>query len=180
MAALDPDLVLLVADAGLGTINSIRLSVDALAGARGATPEVPVAVVLNRYDGNHEIHRRNRSWLESRDGYLVVRCRVAKQCWPTWSSGTDRGPSMTLALVMGGGGIAGIAWHTGILLGLSESGADPSGADLLIGTSAGATVAAQIGLRTACSASSSPARSIRPHCPPSGHRRWASPNWSTG
>jgi NTE family protein len=39
---------------------------------------------------------------------------------------------MTLALVMGGGGIAGIAWHTGVLLGLSESGADPSGADMLI------------------------------------------------
>ncbi len=52
---------------------------------------------------------------------------------------------MTLALVMGGGGVAGIAWHTGILLGLSESGVDPSGAGVLIGTSAGATVAAQIG-----------------------------------
>jgi len=52
---------------------------------------------------------------------------------------------VTLALVLGGGGIAGIAWHTGILLGLSESGADPSGADLLIGTSAGSTVGAQVG-----------------------------------
>jgi dethiobiotin synthetase len=72
VAALEPDLLLIVADAGLGTINSIRLSVDALAGARGGKPEVPVAVVLNRYDGNHEIHRRNRAWLESRDGYLVV------------------------------------------------------------------------------------------------------------
>jgi dethiobiotin synthetase len=72
VAALGPDLVLVVADAGLGTINSIRMSIDALAGARGAKPEVPVAVVLNRYDGNHEIHRRNRSWLESRDGYLVI------------------------------------------------------------------------------------------------------------
>jgi dethiobiotin synthetase len=72
VAALDPDLVLVVADAGLGTINSIRLSVDALAGERGAKPEVPVAVVLNRFDGDHEIHRRNRTWLESRDGYLVI------------------------------------------------------------------------------------------------------------
>jgi NTE family protein len=52
---------------------------------------------------------------------------------------------MTLALVLGGGGVAGIAWHTGVLLGLSESGADLSGADMLIGTSAGATVAAQLG-----------------------------------
>jgi NTE family protein len=52
---------------------------------------------------------------------------------------------MTLALVLGGGGVAGIAWHTGVLLGLSERGADPSGADVLIGTSAGSTVAAQVG-----------------------------------
>ena len=72
VAALAPDMVVLVADAGLGTINSIRLSVDALAGRVGAVPEVPVAVVLNRYDGNHDIHRRNRAWLEARDGYRIV------------------------------------------------------------------------------------------------------------
>ncbi len=52
---------------------------------------------------------------------------------------------MTLALVLGGGGVAGIAWHTGVLLGLAGSGVDATGADLLVGTSAGATVAAQIG-----------------------------------
>jgi len=72
VAALGPDLVVLVADAGLGTINSIRLSMDALAGSTGAAPAVPVAVVLNRYDGNHDIHRRNRAWLATRDGYTVV------------------------------------------------------------------------------------------------------------
>jgi len=69
---IGPDLVVLVADAGLGTINGIRLSVDALAGGVGATPAVPVVVVLNRYDGNHEIHRRNHAWLGSRDGYTLV------------------------------------------------------------------------------------------------------------
>jgi NTE family protein len=52
---------------------------------------------------------------------------------------------MSLALVLGGGGVAGVAWHTGLLLGLAESGADPTGADLLVGTSAGSTVAAQLG-----------------------------------
>ncbi len=72
VAALAPDLVVLVADAGLGTINSIRLSMDALAGSLGGTPQVPVAVVLNRYDGNHEIHRRNHGWLAGRDGYTMV------------------------------------------------------------------------------------------------------------
>jgi NTE family protein len=48
-------------------------------------------------------------------------------------------------LVLGGGGVAGIAWMTGLLTGLAESGQDVTRTDLLIGTSAGATVAAQIG-----------------------------------
>ena len=50
-----------------------------------------------------------------------------------------------LGLVLGGGGIAGIAWHTGVLCGLAECGADLTSAHRLIGTSAGATVAAQVG-----------------------------------
>jgi NTE family protein len=49
------------------------------------------------------------------------------------------------ALVLGGGGVAGIAWLTGILAGLAEAGQDVTGADLLVGTSAGANVAAQVG-----------------------------------
>ena len=43
--ALGPDLVVLVADAGLGTINAVRLTIEAL-GAVGA----PVVVVLNRFN----------------------------------------------------------------------------------------------------------------------------------
>ena len=69
MAALAPDLVVLVADAGLGTISNIRLTMDALAGVPGG---VPVVVVLNRYDGRHEIHRRNYEWLLERQGYRMV------------------------------------------------------------------------------------------------------------
>jgi len=49
------------------------------------------------------------------------------------------------ALVLGGGGVAGIAWITGLLAGLAEAGQDVTGADVIIGTSAGATVAAQVG-----------------------------------
>ncbi len=49
------------------------------------------------------------------------------------------------ALVLGGGGVAGIAWMTGLLAGLAEADQDVTGADLVIGTSAGATVAAQLG-----------------------------------
>jgi NTE family protein len=49
------------------------------------------------------------------------------------------------ALVLGGGGVAGIAWITGLLAGLAEAGDDVTSADVLIGTSAGAAVAAQLG-----------------------------------
>lgn len=50
----------------------------------------------------------------------------------------------TRALVLGGGGVAGIAWELGILLGLYEMGVDVRDADLMIGTSAGSVVGAQI------------------------------------
>lgn len=49
------------------------------------------------------------------------------------------------ALVLGGGGLSGIAWETGILAGLAAAGADVTTADYVLGTSAGATVTAQIG-----------------------------------
>ena len=56
---------------------------------------------------------------------------------------------MTLALVLAGGGVAGIAWETGFLLGIQDVAPMLAsrlvGADMLLGTSAGATVAAQIG-----------------------------------
>jgi NTE family protein len=53
--------------------------------------------------------------------------------------------AVTRALVVGAGGLAGIAWETGVLHGMSEAGVDVAAADLVVGTSAGATVAAQIG-----------------------------------
>jgi NTE family protein len=49
------------------------------------------------------------------------------------------------ALVLGGGGVAGIAWMTGLLAGLADAGQDVTEADLLVGTSAGSVVAAQVG-----------------------------------
>ncbi|NBH08369.1 patatin-like phospholipase family protein [Amycolatopsis sp. SID8362] len=45
---------------------------------------------------------------------------------------------------MGGGGVAGIAWTTGLLTGLAEHAQDLTGADLIVGTSAGSAVAAQV------------------------------------
>jgi NTE family protein len=55
----------------------------------------------------------------------------------------------TRALVLGGGGIAGIAWETGIMLGIADE--LPAAAqallesDVLLGTSAGSAVVAQLG-----------------------------------
>src|SRR3954452_13135286 len=48
------------------------------------------------------------------------------------------------ALVLGGGGSTGNAWLIGVVAGLFDAGLDVSDADLIIGTSAGATAAAQI------------------------------------
>jgi dethiobiotin synthetase len=63
--ALRPDRVLLVGDAGLGTISDVRLAAAALAGW-------PVTVVLNRFDETDELHVRNQEWLAERDGYEVA------------------------------------------------------------------------------------------------------------
>jgi len=48
------------------------------------------------------------------------------------------------ALVLGSGGITGVAWEVGLLAGLAAQGLDLSGADLVIGTSAGALAGAQV------------------------------------
>lgn len=48
------------------------------------------------------------------------------------------------ALVLGGGGVAGIGWMTGLLLGLEQSGVALRSAGRIIGTSAGAAMAAQL------------------------------------
>lgn len=61
---LDPDLVVLVADAGLGTINAVALSVAPFA-------PWPVAVFLNRYDPDDRLHRANLEWLRTREGLEV-------------------------------------------------------------------------------------------------------------
>ena len=65
--ALAPDLVVLVADAGLGTINAVRLTVEALGDVRS-----PVVVVLNRFDAAADLHIQNAEWLRVRDGLTVL------------------------------------------------------------------------------------------------------------
>ena len=48
------------------------------------------------------------------------------------------------ALVLGGGGVTGIAWEIGVIAGLAGRGIDLAAADVIIGTSAGSVVGADI------------------------------------
>lgn len=59
------DEALLVADAGLGTLNAVRLTLACLA-------PLPTTVFLNRYDPDDDLHRRNRDWLLAKDGIAAL------------------------------------------------------------------------------------------------------------
>ena len=62
--ALRPDAIVLVAGAGLGAINAVRLAAAVL-------PRPPV-VFLNRLDPADPVHAGNRDWLEGHAGLTVV------------------------------------------------------------------------------------------------------------
>jgi len=76
----------------------------------------------------------------------------------------------TRALVLGGGGLAGIAWQTGVLAGLARAGVDVAAADFVLGTSAGSVVATQIAtgvpLDDQFTRQVDPARQVRELTPP--------------
>ena len=61
-AAVHPDLAVLVAPAGLGAINSVRLCAPVV--------PAPLVVFLNHFDRG-ELHDRNRRWLQA-EGFDVV------------------------------------------------------------------------------------------------------------
>ena len=65
-AAVAADAALLVAEAGLGAINAVRLAAAALAEA------APVVVLLNRYDPRDRLHQANLAWLRDRCGLDVL------------------------------------------------------------------------------------------------------------
>jgi dethiobiotin synthetase len=58
---LRPDRAVLVADAELGAINATQLSLAALT----ALEPTPLAVFVNRYDADNDLHRRNLDWLRA-------------------------------------------------------------------------------------------------------------------
>ncbi|MDO5835511.1 MAG: patatin-like phospholipase family protein [Methanobacterium sp.] len=57
---------------------------------------------------------------------------------------TDTNRNASKALVLSGGGITGTAWELGVLFGFEESGVDVTDVELIVGTSAGSSVGAQI------------------------------------
>lgn len=60
------------------------------------------------------------------------------------ASSPSSSPSTARALVLAGAGAAGNAWQLGLVAGLADAGVDLTEADVVIGTSAGSTAAAQI------------------------------------
>jgi NTE family protein len=80
-----------------------------------------------------------------------------------------------VALVLGGGGAAGNAWEIGIIAGLAEAGLDMTeAADLVVGTSAGATAAAQV--RSGIPAAELLASVLSPPVRPVGQNRQQPPS----
>jgi predicted acylesterase/phospholipase RssA len=83
-----------------------------------------------------------RVWISSRSGgrqvlvFTTVRERHRDQEVSSMAE-----PTGGRAIVLGGGGVTGIAWKIGVLAGLLDAGAD-LGADVVFGTSAGAFVGA--------------------------------------
>jgi dethiobiotin synthetase len=71
---LNPDHVILVADAGLGTISAIRTSMLSLGLGSGTDDggKGHFVVVLNRFDESSELHNRNAEWLMMKDGMNLV------------------------------------------------------------------------------------------------------------
>src|SRR5579863_10484312 len=80
-----------------------------------------------------------------------------------------------VALVLGGGRAAGNAWEIGIIAGLAEAGVDMTeAADLVVGTSAGATAAAQV--RSGIPPAELLASVLSPPVPPAGQDRERPPS----
>jgi NTE family protein len=80
-----------------------------------------------------------------------------------------------VALVLGGGGAAGQAWQIGVIAGLAEAGPDlTEAADLVVGTSSGATTAAQV--RSGIPAAELLALVLSPPAQPAGRNREQPPS----
>ncbi len=85
--ALEPDRLILVADAGLGTVNAIRLSYRALVrglGRGGPGDQDWMVIVLNRFDAECELHQLNDNWLAMNDGLHAMTSPVGDVARTGW------------------------------------------------------------------------------------------------
>jgi NTE family protein len=64
------------------------------------------------------------------------------------AAGQGQTGRMSRGVVLGGGGIAGVAWEAGIVIGLRRAGVDLSSADVIVGTSAGSIVGSHVAFGT--------------------------------
>jgi len=64
--------------------------------------------------------------------------------WPVGRPVGQEGESEVRALILGGGGLVGVAWETGLVAGLAEAGVDLRDADVIVGTSAGSMVGTRL------------------------------------
>jgi dethiobiotin synthetase len=64
---LHPDIVVLVADAGLGAINAVRLSMGSF-----TDQAMPIALMFNRHSATDRVHSLNREWLTKRLGRNIA------------------------------------------------------------------------------------------------------------
>lgn len=74
-----------------------------------------------------------------------IDCKLLEKYYPCVGSNhptLGATPMTTRALVLGGGGVAGIAWELGLLSGWAAEGIEVQQADLVVGTSAGSVVGA--------------------------------------
>ena len=67
---------------------------------------------------------------------------------PCGPAGCGQTGHMRRGVVLGGGGIAGVAWEAGIVIGLRRAGVDLSSADVIVGTSAGSIVGSHVAFGT--------------------------------
>jgi NTE family protein len=63
---------------------------------------------------------------------------------PIGQAGSQDSGSVRYGLVLGGGGAVGVAWETAVLAALDEAGVHLTGAGIVVGTSAGSIVGAQL------------------------------------
>jgi dethiobiotin synthetase len=96
---LEPDHVVLVADAGLGTISAVRLALGSLDEIATDDEEDRIVTVLNRFDPESELHQRNLQWLQNQGINVVVgptadaaACglNLFRWMWPAFKPGPAR------------------------------------------------------------------------------------------